>query len=346
MRAWIARRHGPPREVLRIEEVPPPVVGPGELLIRVEAAPLNWNDIDVTYGRWKIVQTPLPFTPGMEVLGRVVGSGAGAERWLGQRVVAVPRGAFGGFAELAAAPADSAFAMPEAMSARDAAAIYFPFHLGWLALHERARLRAGETLLVHAGAGSAGSAAIQLGALAGARVIATAGSPAKLALCRSLGADLALDYRTGDFSRAVLEATGGRGVDVAFDAIGGAVREQTYGCMAFGGRHLIIGFAAGIAEEDGGVPARPFIYGNFSLLGVCHAYTADPITWKRLTGMSIPSHEEGERLHARLLALFEAGSLRTVIGREATFEELPSALAELEGRATSGRTIVHVQEAR
>ena len=343
MRAWLAHRHGPPREVLRLDDAPAPTPGAGELLIRVEAAPLNWNDIDVIHGRWKIIQTRLPFTPGMEVLGRVVESGAGAERWLGRRVVAVPRGAFGGFAELAVAPADSAFEMPEAMPARDAASIYFPFHLGWLSLYERGRLQAGETLLVHAGAGSAGSAAIQLGALAGARVIATAGSPEKLRLCQELGAELALDYRAGDFAQAVLDATAGRGVDVAFDAIGGAVREQTYRCMAFGGRHLIIGFAAGIAEEDGGAPLRPFIYGNFSVVGVCHAYTADPIAWKRLTGMSVPSHAEGERLHARLLALFAEGKLRTVVGRELRFEELPEALAALESRATLGRSVLHVR---
>ena len=161
-----------------------------------------------------------------------------------------------------------------------------PFHLGWLALYERGRLQRDETLLVHGGAGGAGSAAIQLGVHVGAHVIATAGSDVKLALCRDLGADLAIDHRDGDVAEQVLAATDGRGVDVAFDTIGGATTLETFRCMAFNGRHLLAGFASGIAAEDEGIVPRPVLFGNFSLVGVCHAYVDDPVTFKQLTGFN------------------------------------------------------------
>ena len=158
----------------------------------------------------------------------------------------------------------------------EAAAIFMPFHLAWLALYERARIQAGETLLVHAGAGGAGSAALQLGVHAGARVFATAGSAEKTKLCRDLGAELAINYRETDFVEAVLDATDGRGVDVAFDAVSGDVTLQTFRCMAFNGRHILAGFASGIEQEDEGLIPRPVLFGNFSLVGVCHAYVDDP----------------------------------------------------------------------
>src|SRR5262249_50950721 len=145
----------------------------------------------------------------------------------------------------------------------DAAAIYMPFHLAWLALRERARVQAGETLLVHAAAGGAGSAALQLGVHAGARVLAVAGGAEKTASCRELGAHVTIDHRETDFVAAVLDETGGRGVDVAFDTVGGDVTVQTFRCMAFNGRHVLAGFASGIEHEDEGVVPRPVLFGNF-----------------------------------------------------------------------------------
>ena len=166
----------------------------------------------------------------MEVLGHVEAAGAGAEAWLGKRVVAVPSGAFGGYAELAVGPSAMAFEMPPEWELPDAAAaaVYLPFHLSWLALYERARVRAGETVLIHAAAGGVGSAAIQLAVLAGARVIATAGSAEKVEFCMSLGADVAMNYLDNDFVDVVLDATNGRGVDVAFDSVGGEVTSKTF----------------------------------------------------------------------------------------------------------------------
>jgi NADPH2:quinone reductase len=232
--------------------------------------------------------------------------------------------------------------MPPDMPESDAAAIFMPFHMGWLALYERARIQPGETLLVHAGAGGAGSAAIQLGVHAGARVFATAGSAEKLRLCRDLGAEIAINYRDGDFVDAVLGVTEGRGVDVAFDAVSGDVTLQTFRCMAFNGRHILAGFASGIEAEDEGLIPRPVLFGNFSLVGVCHAYVDDPVTFKALSGFNFPSHRDGAQLHAELLELFAEGKLRTVVGQEVPFLDLPAALDAMEQRQTVGRTVVHL----
>jgi NADPH:quinone reductase len=334
--------YGAPREALQLDDVEVPEPGAGELKVRVTSVTLNFNDLDGIHGRYKTVPRPVPYIPGMEVLGIVEESGAGAEGWLGRRVVAIPSGAFGGYAEYVVAPASMAFEMPTDMPEPEAAAIFMPFHLAWLALFERARLQAGETLLVHAGAGGAGSAALQLGVHAGARVFATAGSSAKTKLCLELGAELAINYRETDFAEAVLEATDGRGVDVAFDAVSGDVTLQTFPCMAFNGRHILAGFASGIEQEDEGLVPRPILFGNFSLVGVCHAYVDDPVVFKRLSGFNFPPHRDGEHLHAELLALFAAGRLRPIVGQEVPFRELPSALHAMEQRQTVGRTVVRL----
>jgi NADPH2:quinone reductase len=340
MRAWRVHEYGAPADVLTLEEVDAPEPADGELLVRVAAVTLNFNDLDGIHGRYKTVPAPVPYIPGMEVYGTVERGGAGTDGWVGRTVVGIPAMAFGGYAEYAVVPAAMAFAMPDSIALPDAAAIFMPFHLAWLALYERAQLRRDETLLVHAGAGGAGSAAIQLGVHAGARVIATAGSPAKLDLCRELGADLAVDHRDGTVAEQVLAATGGRGVDVAFDSIGGATTKETFRCMGFNGRHVLAGFAAGIEAEDEGIVPRPVLFGNFSLVGVCHAYVDEPVTFKQLTGFNFPSHADGEEVHARLCGLFERGVLRTVVGADLPFAELPSGLAAMERRETVGRLVV------
>ena len=342
MKAWRVHQYGAPSDVLELDEVDEPNPDAGELKIRVTSVTLNFNDLDGIHGRYKTVPRPVPYIPGMEVLGVVEGCGAGTESWLGRRVVAIPSGAFGGYAEYVVAPAAMAFEMPSDMAEPEAAAIFMPFHLAWLALYERARLQSGETLLVHAGAGGAGSAALQLGVHAGARVFATAGSAEKTKLCLELGAELAINYRETDFAEAVLDATDGRGVDVAFDAVSGDVTLKTFRCMAFNGRHLLAGFASGIEQEDEGLIPQPVLFGNFSLVGVCHAYVDDPVVFKRLSGFNFPAHRDGEQLHAELLALFAAGKLRAIVGQHVPFLELPSALDAMEQRRTVGRTVVSV----
>ena len=267
MKAWRVHQYGKPGEVLQLDEVPTPEPGPQQLRIRVESLALNYNDLDGILGRYRTVKPPLPFTPGMEVVGRVEACGEGAETWLGKRVCSTPDGAFGGYAEYALCATAMTFPIPEEWPASQAAAFYFPFHLAWLALFERGKLLQGETILIHAAAGGIGSAAVQLARHAGATVIATAGSEAKLALCRELGAQTTLNYRDGDFAAEVLEATKGRGVDVVFDSVGGSVTEASMRCMAFGARLLAVGFASGIeAEDESPLTPRPLALRQFLLL--------------------------------------------------------------------------------
>ncbi len=190
--------------------------------------------------------------------------------------------------------------------------------------------------------GGIGSAAIQLASVAGARVIATAGSEAKLDLCRSLGARSPSTTGTAISSRRCSQATDGRGVDVAFDSVGGEVTTKTFRCMAFNGRHLLVGFASGIEAEDEGIIPRPVLFGNFSLFGVCHAYVDDPAALKAMTGYNFPSHADGERVHARVLELVANGSVRPVVGSEVAFTDLPQALQAMADRQTVGRNVALV----
>ena len=189
MRALQVTRHGAPGEVLEVRDVDVPEPGEGEVRIRVAAAALNFNDIARCRGTLVSVSKEPPFTLGMDVCGVVDAAGAGAEHLIGRRVVAISKDALDGIAEYTVAPAAAVFDAPPELSDDEAAAFLIPFHTTHLALFRRGHLVEGETLLVHSGASGLGTAAIQLGAAAGARVIATVSSAEKAALCRSLGAD-------------------------------------------------------------------------------------------------------------------------------------------------------------
>jgi NADPH:quinone reductase len=340
MRAWRVHRFGEPRHALRIDDVNEPTAGPGQLVIRTTTTPLNFNEVDGCFGRYRTVNPPLPYTLGMEAVGEVVRVGEGSERWLGRRVVATAVGAFGAHAQQVLADADMTFDAPDRLDDIEAAAFFFPFHVAHLALVERGHLQPGQTLLVHAGAGGVGSAAVQLGAALGARVIATAGSPEKLELCRDLGAELAVNYRTEDVTEAALDATAGRGVDVVCDLVGGDTTLRTFPCVAHGGRYVLAGFSGGIAAEDTGIVPRPILFGNFDLCGVMLSYRSDPAAAKRATGFNLFSRADGERVHAHLVDLLVQGRIRTVVGRTAPWTELPAELELLASRATVGRTVL------
>ena len=252
----------------------------------------------------------------------------------------LPTGGFGAHAQQVLADTDMVFDAPAGLDDIQAAAFFFPFHVAHLALVERGHVAAGQTVLVHSGAGGVGSAAVQLGAALGARVIATASTADKLALCRELGADLAINSRDDDISAAVLDATGGRGVDVVCDLVGGDTTLRTFPCVAHGGRHVIAGFSGGIEAEDTGIAPRPIVFGNFDLCGVVLSYRRDPAVAKRHSGFNLFSRADGERVHAHLVELLDAGRIRTVVGRTAPWSELPAELARLANRATTGRTVL------
>jgi NADPH:quinone reductase-like Zn-dependent oxidoreductase len=203
-------RYGEPSEALVLDDVELPTPGAGQLVVRTATTPLNYNEVDGCFGRYRTIDPPLPYTLGMEVVGEVIAAGEGGDAWVGRRVMATAVNAFGAHAAQVLVDADMTFDAPGSLDDIEAGAFFFPFHVAHLALFERGHIEAGQTVLVHAGAGGVGSAAVQLGATAGARVLATAGSDDKLARCRELGADVAINYRTDDVAATVLEATDGR----------------------------------------------------------------------------------------------------------------------------------------
>lgn len=343
MRAWRVHEYGQPSDVLTLDDVPVPAPGPGELRVCVQAIPLNLNDMERITGRNMLARPELPSIPGMEVMGVVDGCGDGAQDWQGKRVVALAKQANGGFAEYATCPVASAFEMPAEIPLPDAAALYFPFHLAWLGLLDRAQLQAGESVLIHAAAGGAGSAAIQLAKHAGARVFATAGSDEKLAFCRELGADVTINYRESDFSEVVLDETEGRGVDVVFDNVGRSVMDKSMRCIAYNGHYLMMGFASdkSVVDQEFIVP-RSVSAGNFKLCGVMLAYASEAIAplMKRGMGWNFVPDQLGERIMREINDLVLSKRVKPVVGQVVTFENLPAAIDALAKRETMGRTIV------
>ena len=226
-------------EVLALVERPVPAPGPGEVLIRIEAAGLNRGDIVQRQGGYP----PPPGTtdvPGLEVAGRVAALGPGVEDWsVGDPVCAILAG--GGYAEYCVAPSQQCLALPDGLSMVEGAALPETLFTCWTNLIDDGALKAGETLLIHGGASGIGTTGIQLAKALGARVFVTAGSAEKCAACLSLGADLAINYREQDFVSAVKAATGDRGVDLVFDMVGADYVGRSLQALAFRGRYVIIG---------------------------------------------------------------------------------------------------------
>jgi NADPH:quinone reductase len=343
MRAWRVHEWGQPLDVLQLDTVPIPEPGPGELRVRVQGIPLNLNDLERITGGNMMVIPPLPCTPGMEVMGVVDACGAGVEEWQGKRVVATTNGATGGYAEYALCGAVSMFEMPEDIPLPDAAALFFPFHLAWLGLFERGKLQAGESVLIHAAAGGAGSAAVQLAHHAGARVFATAGSEEKLALCRELGADVVINYREQDFAEVVLAETDNRGVDVVFDNVVAGIFEQTLKCVKYDGRLVMMGFAGDKTKAD-----EPFIIprkvmaANIHLSGVLMSYAAPEMATvvKQMMGFNFLPRALGQQIMESIVDLVRSGAVHPVIGLQRPFEEIPQAIAAMGHRDTTGRIII------
>jgi NADPH2:quinone reductase len=265
--------------------------------------------------------------------------GEGAEQWLGRRVVAVCNQSIGGIAEAALAPAVSVFDAPEELDDGEAAAFTLPFHTTYLALHRRARLQPGETLLVLPGASALGTAAIQLGVAAGADVIAVAGGREKGLVCEGLGAKVVIDSTSEDIFDRVMGHTGGHGADVVCDMVGGEQTETIWTCVAQDGRYVPVGFNDDPQSGLTGKPLRKVSMGNFSIVGVIMAYGPVPIEFRRFGVNPFPA-ETGPEVHAALRALVTRGAIRPVIGRRIAMNEVAAALEDHEQRRTTGRTVV------
>jgi NADPH2:quinone reductase len=324
MRAWRVHDLGDPVDVLRLEETTLTEPVDDQVEVAVAACALNFADDLICRGTYQEHPT-LPFTPGMELAGTVVAAGTAATHPVGTRVVGAPVLGNGGLAERALAHSHDVFPLPDSIDDVTAAALHVTYQTGWFALHRRARLQAGETLLVHAGAGGVGSAAVQLGRAAGARVIATAGGPDKVARCLELGADLALDHRTEDVVAAVLDATGGRGADVVFDPVGGDTFERSTHCIAWEGRLLVIGAASGTYA-----PARTnhILVKNYGVLGV---------HWG---GYRSRRPDLVAEAHDRLMALHAAGAVAPLVSDVLPLTEAPAALARLTSGRTTGKLVL------
>ena len=248
--AWMVTRFGAPTDALEIQTVEVDEPGANQVRIAVEAFCLDFNDIDTIRGRYGLLKFEPPFVIGMAAAGTVDAVGPGCEGLLGRRVVGTTVGVQGAYASAVLLDGATLQRLPTWLSAAEGMAMYFPFQVSYLALKVRGRVAPGDVVLVHAAAGGVGSAAVQLVKAFGATVIATAGTDEKVDFCRSLGADYGVNYRSDDFVALVDDVTNGRGVDVAFDTVGGAVTTETFRAMAFNGRHLIIGFASGIESEE------------------------------------------------------------------------------------------------
>jgi NADPH2:quinone reductase len=321
VRAWQLTELGEPIDRLQLVDVADPVAGPGQVVVEVEATGVAYPDVLMCQGRYQ-APTPIPFTPGGEVAGTVVEVGEGVDGLaVGARVVAM---AGRGLAARTVAAAGTVFALPDGVAVEQAAALPVNYGTTWFALHDRGRLQAGETLLVTGAAGGTGTAAIQLGLAAGARVIAVAGGPEKVALCRALGAEVVVDHRaTPEWVELVREATGGAGVDVAYDPVGGATFHQVRRCMAWDGRLLVIGFVEGIPEA----PLNHVLLKNYSVVGV---------HWGASLGRRPGS------LAAQMdavLALAATGAVDPPLARYA-FADAARALQQLADRAVVGKVVV------
>ena len=324
MKAWQVHAWGEP-ESMRLDEVEAPAAGSGEVKIRNHAAALNFFDILQVQGKYQI-KPPFPFIPGAEVAGTVDAIGEGVIGCkAGDRVMAIARGR--GFAEHSVVKASNVFPMPAAMSFVDAAAMPIAYHTSYFALHHRARLRAGETLLVHAGASGVGMAAIQIGKALGARVLATAGSGPKRTFSLAQGADAAFDYSGISWVESVLAATDGRGADVIYDPVGGDVFDQSTRCIASEGRLAVIGFASGRVPT---IAANRVLLKNISLVGV-------------LWGGYLQAHPEySATVHAALMEMYRREQLRPVVGATYPFEQAPHGLRDLANRQVMGKSVLTI----
>ncbi|MFJ4013006.1 NADPH:quinone oxidoreductase family protein [Streptomyces sp. NPDC090026] len=315
MQAWRVHRNGEPGEVMRLDEVERPEPGPGQELLRVRAANVNFPDALLCRGHYQ-VRPPLPFTPGVEVC---------AETADGRRVIAAPALPHGGFAQYTVADSAALLPAPEALDDAEAAALHIGYQTGWFGLHRRAGLRRGETLLVHAAAGGVGSAAVQLGKAAGATVIGVVGGADKARAARELGCDVVVDRRTEDFAAAVREATGGRGADVVYDPVGGAAYTGSTKCIAFEGRIVVVGFAGG---EIPAPALNHALVKNYSILGLHWGLYA-----RKDPGSVAECHRELTEYAAK-------GLIKPLISERVPLSGAASAVQRVADGTTTGRLVV------
>jgi NADPH2:quinone reductase len=321
MKAVTCEQWGGP-ELLRIVERDLPSPGPGQVRIRVRAAGVNFPDVLIIQKKYQI-QPELPFIPGAEIAGDVIEAGDGAPFASGDRVVAFC--GQGGFAEEVTVAADACHKLPDAVGYEPAAALLLAYGTSWHALRDRAKLVAGETLLVLGASGGVGLAAVEIGHAMGARVIAAASTPEKLAVCTARGADATIDYTAEKLRDGIARVCGKRGPDVIYDPVGGDLAEPAFRSIGWNGRYLVVGFAGG------NIPALPLnlpLLKGASLVGVFWGGRAKA---------------EPEAHRASVLELLEwlaAGKLSPLVSRSYTLEQAPDALRDMAARRVTGKIVI------
>lgn len=326
MKAVLCKEWGLP-ETLVVEDVPSPVAGPGEVLVEVHAAGVNFPDTLIIQKKYQY-QPDLPFSPGGEVAGVVKAVGEGVSAWKpGDRVLA--SSTWGGYAQEIVVKAERAMPIPEGMDFVTASAYVLAYGTSLHALKDRAKLAAGETLLVLGAAGGVGISAIEIAKAMGARVIACASSEDKLALCRAHGADETIDYARENLRGRLEALTGGKGPDVIYDPVGGPYTEQAFRSIAWEGRHLVIGFAAGE------IPKLPL---NLPLLKTASLVGA---FW----GAFVQRDPKRTREHLQeLFALYQSKKVRPPITKTYPLAQAAQALRDVMERRVKGKVVILPRE--
>ena len=322
MRAWQVPELGEPRDVLTLAEVPDPVPGPGQVLVRVLGAAANFPDVLMCRGGYQ-VRPPLPFTPGVELCGEVVAAGPGVTGVApGDRLIGGPRRR-----RLRRADADERgqrAARPARPGRRRGGRVLHHVPDRVVRAAPAGPAAAGETLLVHAAAGGVGSGAVQLGKAAGARVIGVAGGEQKAEVARALGADVVIDRNTQDFVEVVKEVTEGRGADVIYDPVGGDTYARSTKCIAFEGRILIIGFAGGQIQS---AALNHALVKNYSIVG---------LHWGLYQSKNPQLIKD---CHAQLTKMVADGAIRPLVSERLGLDEVPAGLQRLADGGTVGRVV-------
>ncbi|MFI5280109.1 MAG: NADPH:quinone oxidoreductase family protein [Gemmatimonadales bacterium] len=321
MRAVVCRAWGEV-ESLKLEEVPPPTPRAGEVLIDVEATAVNYADTLLVAGRYQ-TKPALPFSPGLETSGVVAACGDGVTRFSrGDRVMAVL--AYGGLAEMAVALETETFAIPAGMSFDEAGAFPIAYISSHVAIRWQGRLEPGETLLVLGAAGGVGLTAVEIGKAMGARVIAGASTPEKLAVARDRGADELVNYTTEKLTERVMALTDGKGADVCFDPIGGDLFDAALSALGWGGRILLVGFVGGVPQ----IPANRLLVKHRSALGSSLRY----FRWY--------APDKLRRSVEELVGWYGEGKLRPLISHRLPLERAAEAIRLLTDRQAHGKVVV------
>jgi len=322
MKAVLCKTYGPP-SALVVEDIATPVPGPGEVRVAVHAAGVNFPDTLIIQGKYQF-KPDLPFSPGAEVAGTIDAIGEGVTGWsVGDRVIAATT--WGGYAQAVCAQASRVVPIPEGVDFQTAAGFVLAYGTSYHALKDRGELKAGETVLVLGAAGGVGLAAVEIAKAMGARVIAAASSPDKLQICRQHGADATIDYSRENLRERIKSLTDGRGVDVVYDPVGGALSEPALRAMAWRGRFLVVGFAAG---------AIPSVALNLTLLKGCSIVG---VFW----GAYVRNEPERNKADlAELAAWLREGRLRPRISGVFPMERCAEALQQVIDRQVTGKLVL------